>query len=293
MLRVKIAAAHHFAGDDKNAHTHAKFLREKHPDAFGMMAGRRQNLLEALEELLQRPPVQSGKNEVIDKNYPGWGGLPTGLAVMPDADVVLRPYWRYPSLGSAVNVDVPVEGMLGSDTRARVVILGRGLAQIAPPRTGGIKSIELRDGHVTAVVRQGNRRHTFRMPSLLRPVVVGDLIIYRDDERVIAVDALTGQSDLDHGWKSQPLPMERKEKAPQNARIRAIQMMIQQRMGLLQGDQGRYNLTVGGERVYTLCRFSPMAAQNINPFGRKRNNKPQSSSSSLAALSLREQGKLE
>ncbi|MBN1942158.1 MAG: PQQ-binding-like beta-propeller repeat protein [Phycisphaerae bacterium] len=276
LLLLKTAVAYHLAGQTEQAKTLAKELRTKYPQARATLAGREQNLPAALKAYLAIPCPSRPAATVLKTTYPGWGGLPTGLGVMPDTRAVLRPYWRYPAADNSA--DDPARGL-----------------QIRPDILGQVSDVELLGGRVSLRIRQGNRRLTLPLAPLIRPVVVGDLILYRDDERVVAVDAQTGQNDSDHGWQSQPLPMERTAKSSdeRNARIMAIHSSHYARFpSLFLLDRGRYSLTVGGGRVYTVCRFAPQTIQYAHvAFG--NTEKPPTEASSLAALSLHGQGKLE
>lgn len=274
LLTLKTAVAYHLAGDAKQAGALAKELRANYPAAAATLAGRESNLVSALESYLAIAPPESPPTAVLHNTYPGWGGLPTGQAVMPDARAVLQTSWRYPA----------------SDRTSPSL-------QIHPAGVGNVQDVELEGGNVSLRIRQGNNRVTLPLPPLIRPVVVEGLVIYRDDERVLAVDAGTGRSDTDRGWKSQSLPMERKFQ--RTAQPGMGRMAVFQPNGIPYSpgsfnDQGRYNLTVGGGRVYTVCHFPPSNVLMMsNPAMGEDAARMPTGSSSLAALSIRGQGKLD
>jgi outer membrane protein assembly factor BamB/tetratricopeptide (TPR) repeat protein len=268
---LKTTVAYHLAGDEKTARTLAKELREKFPDARATLAGREQNLTAALKTYLTITPPIPTTTRLLKDTYPGWGGLPTGRAVLSDTRAVLQPYWRYPA------------------ERDR-----QGL-QVNPGIPG---TVDLSGGLVFLRIRQGNDRHMLPLPPKLRPVVADGLVIYRNEDRVIALDARTGRIGADRGWESQSLPMERTlHKRPVHGARRVVMLHSRDTQNPLDSlfDRGRYSLTVGGGRVYSLCHFPITSVQMYYaPVGGGGGNvRVTPSGSSLAALSLRGQGRLD
>ncbi|MBN1555827.1 MAG: PQQ-binding-like beta-propeller repeat protein, partial [Phycisphaerae bacterium] len=274
----KLAVARRLAGDTKTAESLASELQKNFPQARATLAGRERNLSEALKEYLTIPVPRRPAAAVLRHTYPGWGGLPTGRALMPDTHAVLQPFWRYPPVTEKTLAN-PAEEL-----------------QIDSAVSGNIKQVELEGGCVLLRVDQQNRRVTFSLPPLLRPVVVGDLVIYRDDDHVVALDAQTGRNDANRGWKSQPLPMTRKlQSNPTRDSRRALVFHpgIAQYTVPALFDRGRYSLTVGGGRVYTLCHFPQPGVWLSRNLGGGSNVELPPMQSSLAALSLRGEGKLD
>lgn len=265
MLLFKAAVAFHLAGDEEQAQGLAKRLRETFPDARSPLSGRERNLAEAIEEYLAIPAPKPAQ-AVLRDGYPGWGGLPGGRAVMPDSRAVLWPVWRYPSPDAA-------EGASAASLAEELFVAWAG-------------GLEWRDGHLWRQLRIEDRSVGQFLPPVIHPVAVGKVILYRDDWRVVALDARTGRCR----WKSQPLPLWASDDRSM-VNSQAMQMLWQQRMLLSPMDMGRHALTVGGGRVYTVYHFRlplPSHWVSIQP-----NRMASSSTSRLAALSLRGEGKIE
>ena len=96
-LLVKIAVAHHFAGEGRRASEALKTLREKHPDAECVLAGRRQNAAAFTEAALSRPRPVFGASLAAPGGWPSLTGSPTGVAVMGACRPVLSPRWTRPA----------------------------------------------------------------------------------------------------------------------------------------------------------------------------------------------------
>ncbi|MFP4052922.1 MAG: PQQ-binding-like beta-propeller repeat protein [Phycisphaerae bacterium] len=181
---------------------------------------------------------------------------------MSPTDVVLMPRWVYPDRA----------GQSG-ELIAQRSGLSRGRA-----RAGGQNKVS---GGVVYVNRKADNRDRWVVPSVIHPVIVDGLVIYRNDETVIARDLETGTAGEkrgQRGWRVFHLPMERKVSGygnPTNLRMRDI---------------GRHMLTVGGGKVFALHGFRPGMNRQIR-WGRAP-EKAEGDTSALAAISLSQNGKI-
>ncbi|MCD4825044.1 MAG: PQQ-binding-like beta-propeller repeat protein [Phycisphaerae bacterium] len=267
---AKLAAAYHLGGDDVRAKKTADMLRMKFAESRAVVGGREQSLTEFVGGVFAMPTMTRSAARKIGDEYPGWGGIPDGLAVMDDSDVVLVPRWRYPKPASS-------QKNIYDELIPRTI-----LDWIKPTRNRGRNSqafAELRGGNV-CMKTVWNQAHTskgkalFSVPAILRPVVVGNQVIYRDAQRVRALDIYTGRLQ----WESRLLPLKRRGGIVGN---RGIRWLI---------DCGRYSLTAGGNKVYTVYNFPPFTRRSRG-WGVTVSQQA-GKSSSLAALSISGEGKI-
>ncbi len=241
LLLAKIAVAFHLAGQVELSQKYASQLREKFPSVSAKLGGKDQNVSTYVSAVLARPvTTRPAKSTSTKKIYPGWGGLPTGQALMDDCDVILLPRWRYPDPG-------PEESNIFSDLATKFTLTS--MSGSRPRNNSPQLSVELRDGRVyTGRANVVNKTGPGQaLPPMLRPVVFGDMIIYRDDERIQAVDMFTGELR----WESPALPMLRspeQEDTDRHYYYNAGGMVI---------DRGQFGLTIGEDKIFTIHSFLP------------------------------------
>ena len=259
-LLGRLAVASHLAGRKDLAEQTRKELA-RHPDAEGVLAGQRQNLLKAVRRILARPYRRT--EPFPAKQHPGWGS-PGGLAPSPTPClVVLFPRWQYPP-------DVHRE-LDGLTLEGSLQYLGRRTQKARPERKAG---------HVFLHLQVGKKRLIQPLDALLRPLVLDDLVVCRTDDGLLGLDLWTGELR----WQAD-LPLQRDLDAiKQKHSIRHIRFHSSR--GLLAVDRGRYALTAGGDRVFTTYHFAPSATM----IGAK--GQVELSGSQLAALSVPAEGKL-
>ena len=275
LLLTKIAVACHLAGDDTKAAQYADKLRKDHPEAKATIGGRERKLSDVLIEVFDKPAMRKPAPRKYGAVWPGWGGTPDGLGTMDECDVVLLPRWRWPVIEET------------DQNIFKHLVVKLPLAGLAYVRNNITPYAELHNGCVRLRRKVGNRSSEITAPAMLRPVVVGDWIIYRDEQGVVALDAYTGKVV----WRTPAGRFALHRKPPGNVNVRGGAVFWGGRMlyggGGFFADRGRYSLTVGGGKVFTIYGFSP-------PTGaRGQNVKAREKSSSLAALSLAGEGKLQ
>ena len=125
-------------------------------------------------------------------NWRGMGAVGSGIAVMDDCDVMLTPQWRQPE-GDPVDRDL-----------AGSLIALRDEMECPSARLGWYT--RLRNGHVYArlggPLDRGGIAEVL-LPSAVHPVVVGNEVIIRTHEGVVAYDAITGEMV----WQTFGLPL--------------------------------------------------------------------------------------
>lgn len=271
LLLNKLAVAYHFAGEDAKSQACAKELAEKYPDATAEIGGKQQKLVDFVSAVRARPPIVVMKAGPLD-DWPGWGGIPSGVGTMAECDVVLIPRWQ---LGYA-DQDIETRGLgkrlfgLSGGIDKYLLMQGRyygGRPQASP-------EVTMRGGQVQLKGMFGTSGNKLWMPATLHPVVADNKLIFRGEDRVRAIDGLTGRVE----WESVPLKMTRKEKVESRG-------WYGYRSGTLQlGDDGRYSLSVGGGKIYTVYHFLSANAEAMMHI--PNSNSKSINSSKLAALSV-------
>lgn len=271
-MLAKTLTALHLAGRSDQARELLKTLKETFPDAQARFAGEDRNLVAFSEAMLKREPMAKVQARQLTSIYPGWGGLPDGMAVMANCEFVLMPQWQ--------SIYVDTEAPVSDQLIARDVLEDMGGQQ----GREYVGYAELRDGQVvlpkdvTNRSRQASNVHA--LPGIIRPVVTDQWVIYRTDDRVVAVDRETGQLAWDT-WEM--LPMER---APEQNTSRNRAYYSSSGTTLI--DRGRYGLTIGGAYVYTVWDF-PFDDPDLH--GRMRGDvSGGAEASSLTALELGREG---
>lgn len=245
---AKMAMAYHLGGDADESAKLASLLEDKHPDATAKIAGRQRNLVQLVAQVRNLPPMVT-RRSATTSGWPGHGAVGDGIAVMDDCDVVLVPRWRRPEIRSPGGALAGITAVLPSVSRVR---LQRG----QQPGT----SVTVREGQLRLVGGQGNQHYDIAVPVTMHPVVVGETVVFRTADFVVARDLITGAVK----WKSIPLPLYR----PQKGAHPGI------RFGFVGSfaDKGRQGLTVGGGNVFTLYGFvgnrSALAALSLECKGK-------------------------
>lgn len=269
LLLSKTATALHFAGREEQARELLEELRKQAPEATAKLGGQEQNLLAFTEALLQREAMARSGVRTLEGVYPGWGGIADGMAIMDRCQFVLLPQWQT----QPAETGTP----LAEQLIARDVIENMGAQQGRKLEA----HVQLHNGHVVIPKDITNRSRAASnlqpLPAVIRPVVTDRWVIYRGDDRVVALDRETGMLAWDT-WEM--LPIERAQESSDNDRHRyyghSAPIFV---------DQGRYGLTVGGGYVYTIWDFpfdDPDPSGQMTPPGKE--------ASSLTALELEREG---
>ena len=282
---VRIATASHLAGQKTDLQTAEATLSKRFASSTAILGGRKQNLLEFVARV-RKMPVPSAAAPRSEGDWPGLGGIPDGIATMSECDVVLSPTWQAPKPVHSGRIRtgdlIALRNLLG------MPIMSSGMhfavsSRISMPARGAL-ALKLRNGHVFAQYRHGNQTREIVVPPVVHPVVVGQTVVYRTDDAVVACNLLTG-GDSRTGkplWQAK-LPLHR---------AATVSARIGYGYGPWIGDSGRYMLTAGGGKVFALYDYLP-TARNPRVFGRIVRpgvKKGWADTSSLVALSVRDQG---
>ena len=263
-----LAVAETLDGHSANARKRLAALRASHPKATATWGGR------------ERPIVEWVDRFIASRREAAPASRPTTSTAPAMEDLLLSPRWRYP----------PPEDDLATFVE---LVAANGICQ-GYARSGGFLA-QLSQGRVYARPQsaRGNRAYlgssrinpadgeTAKLGkaicALIHPRILGDEVIFRDDEAVRAVDLYTGQLvwQTDYAMPTERMP----ETRGRNVYYGSSNIAI----GL---DQGRYAVAVGGGRIYTIYNYpQPMRLYSNQPASTDK-------ASSLAALSSRAQGKL-
>ena len=251
LLLTKVAAASHLAGEKTVAQTVAQRLKKHHPDAVAKIGGRKQNLVAFVERVFAMKPAAEPVAARQVKGWPGLGGIPDGMGVMAESDVVLVPWWRRPE-------PKPTETTTGATVAPTVeLIAGKGILSGLSPSYQVLT--RLQDGHVQLSIKRrtgSSSRYQNQggaLPPLVHPVVVGNMVICRQENHVVAYDLLTGEID-GGGWRSLPMAMYGK---PGASGTSGMVFSGYNPYGPSIGDFGQYMLTVGGDMVFAVYHYTP------------------------------------
>lgn len=264
MLLAKLYAAYHLSGQDAKAAEAAKELAAKHPDASIKVAGVEQKASQYIAAVGKMPPMVAPPTANNDE-WAGLGAQKMGMGLMSESNVILSPRWQNPAMeGSKVPL-VAMADLLRNNNN-----------------NGQRLTLSIKNGHVQATIggpNFGNNVQSFTMPGLVQPVVVGDVVVYRRDDAVVACDLVTGEQR----WITVNLPLERESKG-----------MDRQFGGYYPygnaapGDTGRYTLTLADGKIFALANFRAPQQPGFNPAARQDPN-AQGDTSELVALSVKGQ----
>ncbi|HHH76660.1 MAG TPA: hypothetical protein ENL03_06520, partial [Phycisphaerae bacterium] len=265
-LLAKIAISMHLAGENVQAVKASSILKEKYPDAMGLMGGMEQNLPSFTAKVLSMPVMANSGGWISrqDGNWPGLWAFPGHRALMDESTAVIIPRW-----GAIQKRGGDLSGSLIA--RRDLLSVSRG----SSVSTG----VTLRGGQVLSRRSQNyKQKSTLAIPSSIHPVIVDDLVIYRTDEGITAVDMYTGKLV----WRTFSLPLYRKKAVRTNYSSNSSGMAVL--------DYGRYAVTVGNRNVYVLSDFRKNLRYYSSGVLTKEQRDALADNSCLVAISLDKEG---
>jgi tetratricopeptide (TPR) repeat protein len=279
VLQGRAAIAYHLSGDRNRGRSLLQTLSKRsHGQQEVRWGGERQRLDRLVADVLSRE-VEQEHVAIAREGWPGLTAFPGGIARMQPSDVVLMPRWTRPSQAGRSGDEatlVAMSALFNDYMRVRHRSRGR-IGRLY--HKGGAVLTNIRS---TSRGRQSNKGAS-PLPGIIHPLVVGDLVIYRTDEAVVAVDRSTGYTweGGKAGWKSFDLPISRAISIPAGHSSSSYVYLR---------DLGRHRLSMGAGKVYALYGFRPPVGRYYHR--RTRQKRPEPDSSGLAALSLNSQNKI-
>jgi outer membrane protein assembly factor BamB len=257
MLLAKAAVAWRLGGSDARAAALLRELKDRHAGAEAAVAGQRTSLAGFVEKALSQEPNTAMTPPRPVADWASLAGSPHSVAVSPDCDAAPLPIWTD-----------------AEPARAGFLRDLLGIAAGEAPAGDHDVSVVLDAGRVRvrrAVTGQSDVR--FDLPPLVHPVVVGGVLLCRREAGVVATSLESGK-EL---WRTRRLPVHG------GGRDGPVHPQF-----ALAGDMGRYALTAGDGRLYTVCGFSSSGQRahrsaDGDPFGG-------SDGSTLTALAVRPDG---
>ena len=276
---VKIITALHLAGNQKLVKLYQKKLTAKFADQIAILAGKQQKLTDYVKNIIKVKPFAKEQALTIGENFPGVGALSESFIKMEPLDAVLLPRWKYPNTGNNSNLYITDQ------------MLAFGAMDYIENYSVKITGVSLDDGLVElSVANPQNRgssgrgnvgRRKFFPPAMVQPNVWNNLVIFRDDKGVVALNIKTGEV----AWKGE-LPMFKHNKIISN------RYDYYGSQGSKIVDTGKYLITIGGGKVYAVGNFSKAESKNRHSFGdEKPTEKPKNNI--LSAFSLENEGCIE
>ncbi|MFP4104914.1 MAG: PQQ-binding-like beta-propeller repeat protein [Phycisphaerae bacterium] len=260
---AKIAIAEHLGQEHKQARKHLDLLKKKYPKAEGVFAGRKRPLVSFVQEILEEDlDISAASSDRDVEGWPGVGGTRGGIGTMSDCEVVLVPRWTLP------------EGLRSRKLMDNLIAFREELSKFRVQR----QKVELEGGRPMMDFVVGNRRQKMSVPTLIDPVVVGETILVRTEENVVALDMITGEMV----WRTYKLPVTRQPSRNTSSRHSGYVPYYYYKMG----DSGQYALTVGGDTVFALAGLPPRQTR----YSHNRTNTGEAQTSQLVAVSIRRQG---
>ena len=275
MRLTKAALAWRLAGDTERAAAALAALKRDFPTAEGPIAGRREGLAAFVERALAAPVPAPATRPSSGDAWPSLAGSPDGLAAGAACDAAMFPLWRQPQ--DAARREAMIRGLLNAPAATP------GQSEGTRGRTVDLR-MDLRDGHVrVSALWPGMPRALLTLAAVTHPIVVGDLVLCREFDEVMAYDATTGRP----AWQTSGLPLTRAATGNVSFGYPFHQLAP------LAGDIGRYTLTAGGGCVFAVHGFPSTSAHMARVFGGgQRDAKRPGDGSGLAAVSLAGQGKI-
>ena len=278
-LLARIAVAHHLAGEPAAADRAAEKLRKHHAGATAVLGGTEQPLAAFVDRVRKLPPPAGRVESDEPSGWPGLGGVPDGLATMGPCDVVLAPRW-------------PRDQAFGAGEDLLSKLKAGGEMYLAAPSYSPFAGrqvqhqVRLSRGHLLLKGPKSSRSPAGEvvLPGLIHPVVVEDSVILRTDEHVVAHDLLTGSLK----WRTVLRGMGMVREIGHQGTARVFYSGGYRYVG----DLGRYALTVGGGKVFTVYDFLPFSSNVYNLMRARPNTKGLDDGSKLAAISIARQGYL-
>lgn len=269
------AVAAHLAGDTVRARKRAGRLKRQYPKSRASIGGTDRNLSGFVKTILERRPEKAERVFSVSHEFPGYGGLEGRQVRMAEPGaLILRPVWRVP-----YDLDEEPDTLVDTSILSRIAGGGFELDD------NGMVSFEAKAGNAAA---PGQVAY---LPPCLRPVVVEEQVIYRDENNICSVDLHTGRKL----WSGFHLPLVSRAVPDANANANA-RMLFRRRMIMrhvrggavnISISRGIYGLTAGGGKVFALYGFTP-ARVNVRRGFRVRMGLVEGASS-LAALSVSDQ----
>lgn len=278
----RIAVAQSLGGESEKARAVAEQIREQYADVKTSIGGRDEKLCDFVDRMIKMGPMAGAGAPVGQElGWPGLGGLGDGVGVMGECDVVLVPHARWPEPDEDLLELKDVTPKLKSGAQ---MYLSNRTVRIYGPRGSqtGQRMIQLRDGHLQQTGMKnssGPGVPSIVLPPMTHVAVADGRVFVRGEQRVwsLSLDNLSG------AWASVALPMVRPLPS-MNANIGYYGSA-----GQFIGDNGRYALTAGGGKVFTVYDFLPAN----NNLGYQRRRQPGltglDEGSCLAALSIQGQ----
>ncbi len=269
LLKAKMAVAYHLGGEAKQAAAVLADLKANHAGASAKLGGEDQKIEEFVTKAFAMAPVAIGAaGRKAAKEWPGWGAVGNGMAMMDDCDVVLSPRW----LAGRNPMQNEPDALMGNLVKKDKLLIDKDCIASAVPNYGTPMDViaEMKDGRIRirAAINANNPNYYGGpqvkpgdgiLPGMIHPVVVDEKVIYRTKDHMYALDLMDGSIKWSTQDGNPAMLMVRQLKANP---ARNYYSYGNQPQAIRPLDAGRYALTAGEGRVYALTNFRPPIVSN-------------------------------
>lgn len=181
---ARVAVAYHMSREPGKSDDALARLKSEYPGAQAAMAGSQRQLADFVEQIRLRPArLVAGRTF---SGWPGTGGVPGGVGLMPDCAMPEAPKWRFPpNAGDGAIAQVKVTYIMSDSVRMYTYPYGAEASTTVEQR--------VRDGQLVVQYEIGGRVNSYVMPALVQPVLAGDTLMFRSTQKIIALDLRSGK----------------------------------------------------------------------------------------------------
>ncbi len=275
---ARMAAAYHMAHDPAAADRVFQRLISEYPMVEAAIAGGEQPLAGFVERMLRQPAPVASRREL--SGWPGMGGVPDGVGIMADCATPQAPRWRYPQSDDG-RLLISLDHMILSPDRSTGVYgpSGRPIAQM--PST----SLKIRDGQVMLQLSVGDEVSSMIVPAMIEPVLAGDVLLFRDRRKIIALDVRTGQ----RRWEV-PFATELEGGGQQPAAFPGFYGFYMPFLTAMY-DSGHFSLTVADDMVFAVGGAYGPSGHAAEAMRVMMDDSPPPRATELAAFSISHEGR--
>ncbi len=244
---ARMAVAHHFAQAPEASDAALARLLRAFPGSQGVVGGKEQALAGFVVRMRQLPARAGEARQRTD--WPGLGGVPNGVGIMADCATPEAPIWQYPPAGEK-GMLVPLEAAI---TAWQNKDSSYGHYYGGEPEEMLKVVLKIRDGQAVAQYTVGEKVNTMALPAIVQPALAGDTLLFRDADKIIALDVRSGEQLWDKAFPAEVAP-------PDDQYVRGYYGPTPDTSQAI-FDSGYYSLTVSDDKIFAVGESLSAAGQ--------------------------------